>query len=142
MDRNLEETLSSSKSLQDDNPALSKVQQDKSNSSSNKGAFSSASAVSTMPSPRSDDHSVSSPTLSESNMANMSPASSSSSCGSTNTATISKSGSSNKDNKDKDKKKTRRSKDIAAPTKDGKKSEGAHYFFYFPDHKYLSFIDL
>ncbi|RUS84083.1 hypothetical protein EGW08_008122, partial [Elysia chlorotica] len=116
----LEET-SSKLSSRDDSPMSSRVQSDKSNSSSTKGSLLGAAAVPPVPSPRSDDHSVPSPTLSESNLATMSPASSSSSCGSTNTPTMAKGGASSKDGKDKDKKKTR-SKEMAGPTKDGKKS--------------------
>ncbi|GFS09399.1 lysine-specific demethylase 3 [Elysia marginata] len=113
-----EDMPNSSKPSLEDSPLQSKAQQGKSNTSSGRGHLGSVGAV---PSPRMDEQSVPSPALSDSNLASMSPASSSSSS-STNTTTMSKSGDSNKDVKEKDKKKTRRSKEIAAPTKDGKKS--------------------
>ncbi|GFO44738.1 lysine-specific demethylase 3 [Plakobranchus ocellatus] len=117
-DHNEEQMQSSSKQLRDNSPLPSKTQQEK-NNFSNKGLLSSGAAVA-VPSPRSEELSVPSPALSESNMANMSPASSlSSSCSSTNTTTMSMSGVS-KDGKDK--KKTRRSKEMATSIKDGKKS--------------------
>lgn len=114
-----EDEPNSLRQAQESSPLQPNVQQDKNSSSSVKGSIASSAVVVPVPSPRTDERFVSSPVLSDSNVANMSPASSSSSCGSTNTTTVSKTGGSHKEAKDK---KKRKSKEVAILNKDGKKS--------------------